>query len=573
VDPSNDLSKDDREIVLGTTSDLIKTINYITGSALSDEDKWIALQATDTLAKTIDLIRGADLSTQDRTLALTSVSDLQKTIDLILGKDLTSETRNLALTATSTLAKTIDFALGEDVSADDRLIALETASELQKTIDFAVGSELSTSDRELVLLESAGITRNIQLLLNQSNLTADQRSMLMTALQDDASTLKRTVEALYLEGATGDALTRLRTALSGNSSFNRTAHAMLDDSSLAAWERAFLSQLVDTNANVKVDFQNDYFNDIQDAVAGGVIGVDSNTKGIASDAQKQLSELGLLRNEMELNTNGVIRLNSSMTSLTSAIMRLAQLQEDAAQAEIDRANQEAAALAAAEASRIATENRQRLDAILQKNVEGGNATFASAGLSPRAVLIGNYVLSSALLAKYKDIDAALLDIKRSGMHIYQVVNDGGDIATHTTSDAEIRRQLEWAYQPVQQQFNTYLQGLRDQIRALGGTPFFAEGGIHTGGMRIVGERGPELEMTGPSAIMSYNDLMQSLKSSGDVAAEIGSLRAEIRGLRQEARSTAVTNAEIARKINRIEREGLVVRPDPEEVEEAEVLAI
>ena len=308
-------------------------------------------------------------------------------------------------------------------------------------------------------------------------------------------------------------------------------------------------------------------------MAGGVIGVDANTKDIADDAQKQLSELGLLRNEMELNTNGVIQLNSSMTSLTSAIMRLAQLQEDAAQAEIDRANKEAAALAAAEASRIATENRQRLDAILQKNVEGGNATFASAGLSPRAVSLGDYVLSSALLAKYKDIDAALLDIKKSSMHISHVMNDRGDVVTHTASDAEIRRQLEWAYQPVQQQFDAYLQGLRDQIIALGGTPYFAEGGIHTGGMRIVGERGPELEMTGPSAIMSYNDLMQSLKSSGDVAAEIGNLRAEIRGLRQEARSTAVTNAEIARKINRIEREGLVVRPDPEEVEEAEVLAI
>jgi hypothetical protein len=375
--------------------------------------------------------------------------------------------------------------------------------------------------------------------------------MLMTALQDDASTLKRTVEALYLEGATGDDLTRLRTALSGNSSFNRTAHALLDDSSLAAWERAFLSQLVGTDANVKLGFENDYYNGIQDAVAGGVIGVDANTKDIANDAQKQLSELGLLRNEMELNTNGVIRLNSSMTSLTSAIMKLVDLQEEAADAQ--------AAIAEAERARAKAERIDRMWQATQLNITGQNATFATAGITPWTVQLIDGVIRGSELAKFRSAEDAFQSIKKQGIT--------------TQSDSVLKGVLDWAFNQGQIHFDAYLQDLRNQIIALGHTPFFAEGGIHTGGMRIVGERGPELEMTGPSAIMSYNDLMQSLKSSGDVAAEIGSLRAEIRGLRQEARSTAVTNAEIARKINRIEREGLVVRPDPEEVEEAEVLAI
>ncbi|MHA2022905.1 MAG: hypothetical protein ACTSWQ_04510, partial [Candidatus Thorarchaeota archaeon] len=41
-----------------------------------------------------------------------------------------------------------------------------------------------------------------------------------------------------------------------------------------------------------------------------------------------------------------------------------------------------------------------------------------------------------------------------------------------------------------------------------GLPGFADGGYHSGGLRIVGERGPELEMTGPSHILSNADTME-----------------------------------------------------------------
>lgn len=44
--------------------------------------------------------------------------------------------------------------------------------------------------------------------------------------------------------------------------------------------------------------------------------------------------------------------------------------------------------------------------------------------------------------------------------------------------------------------------MREQIRKLGGVPKYAAGGAHAGGLRIVGEHGPELENTGPSRIHS-----------------------------------------------------------------------
>ena len=55
-----------------------------------------------------------------------------------------------------------------------------------------------------------------------------------------------------------------------------------------------------------------------------------------------------------------------------------------------------------------------------------------------------------------------------------------------------------------------IESLRAQIRTLGGIPAFASGGVHTGGWRLVGERGWELENTGPSRVVSHSDSVAML---------------------------------------------------------------
>jgi hypothetical protein len=46
-------------------------------------------------------------------------------------------------------------------------------------------------------------------------------------------------------------------------------------------------------------------------------------------------------------------------------------------------------------------------------------------------------------------------------------------------------------------------------------PAFANGGNHSGGLRMVGEVGPELELTGPSRIISNSDLMSGLSKNDE----------------------------------------------------------
>jgi hypothetical protein len=62
-------------------------------------------------------------------------------------------------------------------------------------------------------------------------------------------------------------------------------------------------------------------------------------------------------------------------------------------------------------------------------------------------------------------------------------------------------------------------------------PRYASGGFHAGGLRLVGENGPELEATGPSRIWDAEDTAAMLSGGGgnaDLVAEIQALRADLR---------------------------------------------
>ena len=71
------------------------------------------------------------------------------------------------------------------------------------------------------------------------------------------------------------------------------------------------------------------------------------------------------------------------------------------------------------------------------------------------------------------------------------------------------------------------------------TPKFATGGAHTGGWRIVGEHGPELEHTGPSQLFSNAQSKTLLGSDNkalqEVILELRAVRAEVEKLRAEQR--------------------------------------
>ena len=119
--------------------------------------------------------------------------------------------------------------------------------------------------------------------------------------------------------------------------------------------------------------------------------------------------------------------------------------------------------------------------------------------------------------------------------------------TFIALEADIRRaQEELAY-------------LDAQLRAV---PRFAAGGSHMGGARIVGERGPELEFTGPSQIHSNANTMQML-SNAPVVSELKELRREMAAMRDEQRQLGIQTARNTDRTYRVLREFDVIGLPPE----------
>jgi hypothetical protein len=127
-----------------------------------------------------------------------------------------------------------------------------------------------------------------------------------------------------------------------------------------------------------------------------------------------------------------------------------------------------------------------------------------------------------------------------------------------------------------------VNGLRQVVNAVTGSPVaaFATGGDHAGGLRLVGENGPELEVTGPSRIFNAQqtqsilaggtDQAQLLAAMQSLLQEQQALRDEVKGLRVEARATASNTAKASRQLDRFEMDGMPVRTDVDEPLHVEV---
>lgn len=89
---------------------------------------------------------------------------------------------------------------------------------------------------------------------------------------------------------------------------------------------------------------------------------------------------------------------------------------------------------------------------------------------------------------------------------------------------------------LQEELDKALSAWRSSI------PQFAVGGFHAGGLRIVGENGPELEVTGPSRIYNASQTAALLASGGasnsEVVAELRAMAARLEAIEANTQATA-----------------------------------
>jgi hypothetical protein len=114
--------------------------------------------------------------------------------------------------------------------------------------------------------------------------------------------------------------------------------------------------------------------------------------------------------------------------------------------------------------------------------------------------------------------------------------------------------LQRAMGEERRQLESTLQGIEENRVYSAKVPAFATGGSHTGGLRLVGEKGPELEVTGASRIFSNQQTRNMLDMSG-VIAELKQVRAELSQVKQATTSTAAHTSKSSRQLERWDIDG------------------
>ncbi|MBP9805987.1 MAG: hypothetical protein KBE22_13940, partial [Candidatus Accumulibacter sp.] len=273
-------------------------------------------------------------------------------------------------------------------------------------------------------------------------------------------------------------------------------------------------------------------NNISAAQAQGYI---DQHGGMADAASAFWGELGNGTDEATLKNKELLTgLVNSYSAVSAAQNSIAQAQQTEQQKVADVAQQAAEAQAraqqqAAESAQRAAEEQARAQ---QQTIDGWKHT-ADSIMSTVRKLTGDMLGEEQSFAKAQADYGIALAAARAGdqtaadrlPELANALVDLGKINSVTTADQALLTART-------------LAGMRDVVTGIGAKfgvsiPAFAAGGSFSGGLRLVGENGPELEATGPSRIYSSAQTRAMLSGSDSgLLDEVRALRDENRLLRQ-----------------------------------------
>ena len=142
---------------------------------------------------------------------------------------------------------------------------------------------------------------------------------------------------------------------------------------------------------------------------------------------------------------------------------------------------------------------------------------------------GNMSATDKYLLQYAQALQWGTDDKGSTTLLYGYMN------SHGYNQEDIARVLGFTPEEIAAHFANY------------GIPAFASGGLHSGGLRLVGENGPELEATGPSRIYTASQTKQMMSSNSNDS----ELSAKLDRLSIETQAVAINTNKLVKLIERV----------------------
>lgn len=142
------------------------------------------------------------------------------------------------------------------------------------------------------------------------------------------------------------------------------------------------------------------------------------------------------------------------------------------------------------------------------------------------------------------VDAADSPLVAAAKVLYQSIHGGASTAEYNAAAAAVGGNIGAALG-----WNGSTEDA-ERIRAQYG---FAAGGLHDGGVRMVGENGPEIEVTGPARYYSAGQTAAMLGGGAEVANEVRQLREENQA---QARAMVQLQARVTRLLERWDGDGM-----------------
>ncbi|TFL16441.1 hypothetical protein [Jannaschia formosa] len=461
----------------------------------------------------------------------------------------------------------------ENLTPDLRWIALNAASEHLKTVEFLADNRMGREVTRLALATSSDLSRTVRAVI-ASGIDVDAKRLALTA----GSELTRSVRAvLQRDRSDRDAL---KLALAGIGTYSVAVRATLNPDGIDKEGKRFLRQLEATGTVTRgirgflaaqniSPFDKEWLGQIArgDGSASRTIKAFLDSSGIGKEARTFLRALTGADTTGKITLDGGFRFDPS-TGFQTWYEATAR-EQFAAPSDRLRAGLDALrdAVLAETADRKAAEARQA--AIAKAQGALGEAAAKSDRITTRA---------QRVIADIEALEKATgVTLKKHGRDAVMNVGADGSIAYEATeveygSGADITKfsNVFWGRGGLEDQLVGMLrqpgniadrmEALRARIIDLGGVPAFATGGLHMGGLRLVGERGPELEATGPSRIYSAAQTRAMMGGGDDVAREIRSLRDEVSRMREEQRQlgmqTAASTKRTADSLRKFDIDGL-----------------
>lgn len=542
-----------KQLLIGANDGITASVDFMVRSDLPPDLKWLALTQQSQHAKTVNLLAGKALPADIMRLAVADVSKLLKTIDLVIGKSIPDDVKRIALASSSELARTVNVILSKSSDATAIRLGLQNINRMTVMVNAVLERNPGPAIRRIILDQAGEYAAMISLVF-ESNMTDAARRVVLQQQGRYLSTigavldsrLPNSMKALLLNATmTATKAVTILAAFGSQLTPEQRAALMLQSQNVTKTITSILN-----GATITPD-QRAWLNAVSARVTRTITGV-INTGALTPEQRALLTA-------MTGATHGTITLGGSFrfdpsnaftswygtttqTQITSPMNNL--------RASIDTLRQaiaSEAAARAAEAARAANLASAQTRLATVYNQQQAKVGSVEQGIADIWSLAAKYNVS---LKTEKNGPQAWFKVDEQGRFQadYDAIGgSGGNIeafkrAFYAAGGVHDRT---YGQAGALDSLARQLEQARAAVRALGGVPAFAAGGLHAGGLRLVGEKGPELEVTGPARIWNASDTRSMLGS--EVADEVRQLREEVRRLREDNTSGQVQIAKNTRR--------------------------